>query len=100
MFEDMGDEEAAIFRMLEETGAIELYGMSGDDVTYRVNMEVLEEILPQLYQSIMDEIDTGLLEMYKAGFVDIEYDENLEAHFHINEKGKEFIRSVKEQEND
>lgn len=94
MFDDKKEQINEIINYLIERGAVELYGMTDDsEVTYKFNMEVLEEIMPEFYSMIMEEIDNDLLDLYKMGLVDISYDENLEASFSMNDKGREFLKN-------
>ena len=92
MFDDK-EEINKLVNYLIDNGAIEIYGMTENaEITYRFNMKVLEDIMPEFYNMIMEEIDNDLLELYKRGLVDISYDENLEASFQINEEGKKFMK--------
>lgn len=89
MFDDIN----SVMKYLEEKGALELYGMTEDaEITYRFNLEILEKVMPEFYEMIMKDIDSSLIEMYKLGYVDISYDENLEMSFSINDEGKEFLK--------
>jgi hypothetical protein len=74
---------------LEEQGAISWDGISDDgEALFRFNLEVLKEVMPELYDSIMEDINSDLMSFYQEGLVDIEYDENLNVMFKASEKGK------------
>lgn len=63
------------------------------DIVYRFNMDVLKIIMPELYLIIMEELDEGLMDLYKMGLVNISYDENLKASFSVSDKGKHYIKT-------
>ena len=54
--------------------------------------ENAKELAPELWQSHLDYVDKSLLELYEAGLVEIEYDENLQATIHISPEGKKIAR--------
>lgn len=77
---------------LEEQGAIIWDGVSETgEAMFRFNLDILKEVMPELYDDIMQDIDNDLMELYKAGLVDIEYDENLNAMFKASEKGLKMV---------
>lgn len=83
---------------LIENEALELYGMTDDgEVTYRFNFDVLKEILPRLHDMLMEDINESLLDLYEEGYIEMEYDENLEAKFRVTEKGKEYLKENKDE---
>lgn len=82
---------------LIENKALELYGMTEDgEVTYRFNFDVLQKMFPKLYNLLMDDINESILDLYKDGYVEMEYDENLEAKFRVTEKGKQYLKNNKD----
>jgi len=89
----MFDSEEEIMSYLMENNAVELHGMTIDgEITYKFNFEVLKEILPELYDVIMADIDESVMSAYQDGFVDIEYNEKLEAGFRVTEKGIQHLK--------
>lgn len=79
---------------LETTGAAIAHSMNEQgDVIYRFDMEVLNKVMPSLYNAIIEDLDRDLLELYKKGLVDIQYDENLEANFRISEAGQRYLET-------
>ena len=54
--------------------------------------ENAKDLAPELWQSHLDYVDKSLLELYEAGLVEIEYDENLQATIHISPEGKKIAR--------
>jgi hypothetical protein len=61
---------------------------------FKFNMEILQEVMPELYDQIMEDVDHTMLELYKEGLVEVEYDENLEAHFKISPEGREHLERL------
>ena len=79
---------------LETTGALYPHGMDEQgEVIYRFDMETLNKVMPSLYNSIMEDLDKDLLELYKKGLVDIQYDENLEASFRVSKAGERYLET-------
>ena len=79
---------------LMENKALELYGMAeSGEFTYRINLNILQEVLPKLYEMLMEDINDTLLDLYKEEYVEMEYDENLQPKFKLTEKGKEFLKN-------
>jgi len=77
---------------LEEQGALIWDGMdeTGDPM-FKFDMDILKDVCPPLYDTLMEDLDNDLLELYKAGLVEIEYDENLQARFRASDKAKEIF---------
>ena len=73
---------------LVEAGALEVDGMYHDELTYRVNLNVMEEVFPEFFKIHMQEVDETILSLYEKGFINVEYDENLNARFSLTEKGE------------
>jgi DNA-binding transcriptional ArsR family regulator len=73
---------------LVAAGALEIDGMYHDELTYRVNLNVMEEVFPEFFKIHMEEVDQTILSLYEKGLVDVEYDENLVARFSLTEKGE------------
>jgi len=89
----MDEEDKNIIQYLEENNALIWEGMDEDgEAVFRFNLEVLKEIMPQLYKQIIEDIDEDLLKLYKEGLVELEYDEDLNAKFKLSEKGQEAMR--------
>ena len=53
--------------------------------------ERMKEVFPELYESLSEEINYALMELYDAGYIDISYSEDLKPAFSINEKGKKIL---------
>jgi len=70
-----------------EIGAIELAGVDeSGEMIFAIN-DKAKELAPELWEAHMNYVDNSLLELYKDGYIDIEYDENLEAMLNLSEEG-------------
>jgi hypothetical protein len=76
---------------LEDQGAMEWAGMDGDDAVFAIDLPRLKELSPVLYESMMEDIladiDESLLNLYKRGFVEVEYGDDLVPTFTITPEG-------------
>jgi len=75
-------EQGAIY----DTGQID----SNGEPIYKFNLSVIKEIRPDMYKVMIDELDNDLVELYRKGLIDIDYNDNLEATFRINEAGEHY----------
>jgi hypothetical protein len=66
---------------------------SGERI-FKFNMPLLHEIMPDLYDQIMEDIDEVMIDLYVNGMAEVEYDEELNAHFKINEEGKAILAGL------
>jgi len=81
-----------IIGWLEEQGAVIWDGMAEDgEAIFRFDLVKLKEVMPELYDEIMQDVDQDLMTLYDEGFVDIEYDENLNVAFKITQKGLKWM---------
>lgn len=87
-FED--DDEFVDF--LIEMCVLEEEGLDEDgEILYKYNFEKMKEVMPQLYEEIMEGVNEKMLNLYEMGLVTVEYDENLVAHFAATPEGMEFF---------
>jgi len=90
---DRDDEEVIGF--LEEQGAVVWEGMDEDgEAVFKFDLDRLNAVMPELYDEIMKDLDKDLMALCQEGFVEIEYDENLNALFRITEKGEEWAKNL------
>lgn len=89
------DEIDAIIAELVDAGALMVDGMYLEDFTYRFDMTILKEKFPDIYDLIMADIDETVLELMNYGYVSVEYDENLQAHMSLTEKGYRAAEELK-----
>jgi hypothetical protein len=78
-----------------DTGALDLQG----NPIYKFDLKVLQEVRPDMYEVMIDELDKDLIELYRKGLIDIDYDDNLQATFQINEAGKHYMKTGELPEN-
>ena len=94
------DEIDVLIAELVDAGALLVDGMLLDEFTYRFDMKILKEKYPDIYDIVMEDIDDTMLELLDRGYVSLEYDENLEAHFSLTEKGYDNYKIIKESQSD
>jgi hypothetical protein len=70
-----------------EIGAIEIAGVNeSGDVIFAIN-EIAKDIAPELWEAHTEYVDKTLIDLYQAGYVKVDYDENLEAMISLSEEG-------------
>jgi hypothetical protein len=75
-----------------EIGAVSLEGMDeSGELIYSIS-EDAKELAPELWRSHIEYVDKSILELYEAGLVEIEYDEDLKATVHISPEGQKMAR--------
>lgn len=89
----MNEEELNdFFIYLEEEGILEWVGMDENgERTFVFNFIKMLEILPALYYAMLEDLNQELLHLYELGYVEIQYNENLEAMFRITDTGKKYL---------
>jgi len=84
--EDNDDDEMLAYYL--EIGVVNLEGMDeSGEMIYSIDQELARELAPELWQSHIDYVDKSLIELYEAGLVDVQYDENLEATIRLSKEG-------------
>jgi len=85
--------EEEFFDYLIQNNIMVLYGMTeNNEVSYALNLKKLKELVPELYESIMQDMDETLLELYRDNLVQIEYDEDLNVKYGITDEAYEILR--------
>lgn len=75
-----------------QIGAVNLVGLNDDgEAVYEIT-ELAQEIAPELWQAHIDYVDSAMMELFEAGLLNVEYDENLEATIHLTEEGYEIAK--------
>lgn len=87
------EEVSEFLKYLQDTGVLEWVGMdlNTSEPMFKFNFDIMREIMPEFYNALMEEINIELLELYKIGFVEIEYDEQLQPKFKLTEAGKQYV---------
>ena len=92
--EDYEDSDDARMAHYLEIGAIELAGVDENgEMIFAIN-EIAEEIAPELWQAHMNYVDRNLVELYEEGYIQVEYDENLEATLHLSPEGQKLAKEL------
>ena len=88
-YDPSNEEHLEIMEYLLSEGAAKLEGIDDDgEPIYSFDMEMLEEIMPELHQVMQDDMDNVLIDLYQKGLIEVEYDEDLNAKMNISEEGK------------
>lgn len=70
-------------------GAAMLDGVDEDgEPVYMFDMDILEEVMPELHAVMQEDMDQVLVDLYQKGLIDVSYDEDLNAIMAISEEGK------------
>lgn len=77
-------EEEAFVKMLLECGALYVGGIdeNGDDL-YFMDPPIMKEKCKPFYDLWMRDLDDGLMELFKLGLLDVNYDESLKPRFSV-----------------
>ena len=89
----MENEDIPDIASLTQQGLVELDGIdeSGEAI-YKFDLVKLKDSYPSIYNRIMEEMDEDLLILFENNILDVEYDEDLNAKFKINERGEEILK--------
>lgn len=95
LFEDDEQEREEYVDYLIEIGILEEDGFDEDgSMTYTYNFPLMKETDPELYEHVMSGINEGLMDLFTAGYIEINYDENLVAHFKATPEGMEYFDKI------
>jgi hypothetical protein len=88
-YEDSDDNRMAYYL---EIGVIEIAGMDENgEMIFAIN-DSAKELAPELWQAHTEYVDRSLIELYEAGYVKVDYDENLEAMISLSKEGYEIAK--------
>ena len=87
------DEEMNSLEHYIEIGAVDIAGMDEEGEILFAITEKAKDIAPELWDAHQRHIDDSLMELYKRGLIEIEYNEDLEAGVRMSEEG---LRLAKE----
>jgi len=88
-YDPSNEEHREVMERLIEEGAAILDGIDEDgEPIYKFDMNVLEEVMPELHQAMMDDMDKVLIDLYEKGLIEIDYDEDLNARMSVSPEGK------------
>jgi hypothetical protein len=84
-FEDEDD----FMNYMFENGVLEIAGIDQEgNFLVKANLDRAKEVSPAFYNSLVEDQDKDLLELFDKGLIDIEYDENLNVSVRLSELGK------------
>jgi len=92
MYEDEQDDADSRLAYYLEIGAVSLEGVDESGEMIFSISENAKEIAPELWASHVEYVDKSLMELYEAGLVEVEYDENLEATLHLSPEGQKIAK--------
>ena len=76
-----------------EMGVIEMAGVDENgELIFAIN-ESAQVLAPELWDAHMHFVDESLIELYEAGYLKIDYDENLEATISLSPEGFEIAKA-------
>ena len=89
----MENEDIPDIASLTQQGLVELDGIdeSGEAI-YKFDLVKLKDSYSSIYNRIMEEMNEDLLILFENNILDVEYDEDLNAKFKINERGEEILK--------
>jgi hypothetical protein len=91
-YDPSNEEHLDIMAYLVEEGAAVFDGIDEDgEPIYKFDLDILEEISPELYQVMMDDMDKVLIDLYQKGLIEISYDEELNAQMSVSPEGREAL---------
>jgi len=94
-YDSSNEEHREVMDRLVEEGAAILDGIDehGEPI-YKFDMDILEEVLPELHQVFMDDMDKVLIGLYERGLIEVSYDENLNAEMSVSAEGKQALEDA------
>jgi len=94
-YDPSNEEHREAMEHLIEEGAAILDGIDEDgEPVYKFDMNVLEEVMPELHQAMMDDMDKVLIDLYQKGLIEISYDENLNAQMSVSLEGRQALEDA------
>jgi hypothetical protein len=87
------EDENAFVDYLIEIGILEEEGFDENgEVTYVYNFEKMKDLMPDLYNEIMDGLNENLMVLFEHELIKVEYDEELRAHISPTDEGMEYFK--------
>jgi hypothetical protein len=91
MDEDEYSEKLAYYLSI---GALELAGVDEDgEIVYEIT-DKAETEAPELWEMHQDYVDEALIGLYEEGYLNVEYDDNLEATISLTPEGVEIAKEL------
>jgi hypothetical protein len=90
---DLEDNDDKLLEHYIQLGVVNLEGIDeSGEMIYSIDQELAKELAPELWQSHVNYVDESLIELFEAGLIDIEYDEDLQATIHISPEGQKIAK--------
>lgn len=87
------EDEGVFVDYLIEIGILEEDGFDEEgEVTYVYNFEKMKDLMPDLYEEIMNNLNEGLMVLFEQDLITVEYDEELKAHISPTNSGLEYFK--------
>jgi hypothetical protein len=87
------EDDSAFVDYLIEIGILEEDGFDASgEVTYVYNFEKMKDLMPELYEEIMNNLNEGLIVLFEEDLIQVEYDENLKVHISPTDSGLEYFK--------
>lgn len=84
--------DAETIDYLIRSGAMELDGIDEDgESIFKFHMDILKQVMPELHEAMNEDLNEALLDLYKDGLIEVEYDEELNALIRLSEEAKEIL---------
>jgi len=94
-YDPSNEEHREVMERLVEEGAAILDGIDEDgEPIYKFDMNLLEEVMPELHQAMMDDMDKVLIDLYQKGLIEISYDEDLNAQMSVSPEGRQALENA------
>jgi hypothetical protein len=77
-----------------EIGAVSVEGIDEDGEFIFLVTEKAKAVAPELWKAHTEYIDDAMLKLFESGFLDVSYDENLEATFSLSQEGEEMAKEL------
>ena len=77
-----------------EIGAVSVEGIDEDGEFIFLITEKAKDVAPELWKAHTEYIDDAMLKLFESGFLDVSYDENLEATFSLSQEGEEMAKEL------
>ena len=91
-YDPSNEEHEELMQYLISEGAAILEGIDEEgEPVYMFDMEILEEVMPELHAVLEQDMDQVLVDLYQKGLIDVSYDEDLNAQMFISEDGKKAL---------
>ena len=83
-----------LLNMYIDMGVIKVSGVDESGEFIFTIDPIAQEIAPELWEAHTSFVDATLVDLFEKGLLDIEYDENLEAHMELSEEGKRVAKEL------